>query len=180
MATTEAGPQNVIRGVTGKKKALKQRTNRGYKDFTWMLAWKCYWKLISVLKTGVKTFPAFFSGEKTHISYIHDEQSEHVSLCLWWQNQIFLMSIQDNSSFFCGNKKQYFQWDIRTFPAVFVATELGSFWLDVRTFAAVCDNRTVYFDELSGNFQPLMWRQNLDTFDEKSGNFNCVSCNRTW
>lgn len=26
MATTEAGPQNVIRGVTGKKKALKQRT----------------------------------------------------------------------------------------------------------------------------------------------------------
>ena len=79
-----------------------------------------------------------------------DEQSEHLSLCLWWQNQIFLMRSQDFSSRVCRNRTAILLiWDI----------------------CSCLQQQNRIFDELSGHFQPPVWLQNWNTFDEKSGNF---------
>lgn len=194
MATTEAGPQNVIRGVTGKKKALKQRTNRGYKDFTWMLAWKCYWNLISVLKTGSceNISSLFFWRENLYFIYswwavgtcfavlvvtepdISDEHSGQFQLLLWQQKTLFSMRHQDFSSRVCRNRTGILLIRRQDICSC-LRQQNRIFWRAVRKFSAsYVATKFGYFWWEVRKFRAVLVATEPDNSDELSGLFQPV------
>lgn len=159
-----------------------------------MLAWKCYWKLISVLKTGSceNISSLFFWRENSYFIYswwavgtcfavlvvtepdISDEHSGQFQLLLWQQKTIFSMRHQDFSSRVCRNRTGILLIRRQDICSC-LRQQNRIFWRAVRTFSAsYVATKYGYFWWQVRKFPAVLDATEPDNSDELSGLFQPV------